>query len=410
MINLLYSYFDLDILQSVTFRAAAAAITALLISFLLGPKIIRTLQNHHIGEMIRKNGPVTHYLKAGTPTMGGIIMILSIILPSILWTKYDNAYSWTIIISTLFMAVVGFIDDYLKIVKKISKGLIARYKIIAQILVGIFISYMIFNHIDGPQIIIDTFDENGNSINISEDIPSTSISIPFIAANSPFNNDTNNDIISKGNKVANNSDGIINSFLELPKWIYVLLIITIIMATSNAINLTDGLDGLATGLSAISILTMGVIAYASGREFFSDYLNIMYIHGSDELLIFSFASVGACLGFLWYNSSPAMVFMGDTGSLALGTALGTLAILVRKEILLIIIGGVFVIEALSVIIQVLYFKYTKKKYGEGKKMFLMTPIHHHFEQKGLPESRIVVRFWIIGILLALFSLSSFKLQ
>ena len=377
MIFYLGEYFDINLLEYVTFRAAAAAITALLISFLLGPKIIRTLHNHHIGESIRENGPSSHYLKEGTPTMGGIIIILSIILPTILWSKYDNTHIWIISIATLFMGIVGFLDDYLKIVKKVSKGLIARYKLMFQILVGLFIAFMILNYIESPKIFLDII-QNEKPTSISN----TSISLPFI----------------------------MNGFMVIPKWFYVILIVTVIMATSNSVNLTDGLDGLATGLSAISILTMGAIAYASGRSDFSDYLNILYIRGADELLIFSFAAIGACLGFLWYNSRPASVFMGDTGSLALGTALGTLAILLRKEILLIIIGGVFVMESLSVIIQVLYFKYTKKKYGEGKKIFLMAPIHHHFEEKGLPESKVVVRFWIIGILLALFSLSSFKLQ
>ena len=385
MIYLIHTYFDINILQYVTFRAAGAAITALLISFLLGPKIIRTLQIHQIGEMIRKNGPHTHYLKEGTPTMGGIIMILSIILPSILWSRLDNVYSWIIIISTLFMGLIGFIDDYLKIVKKLSKGLIARYKLIAQVLTGIFIAFMILNYVESPKIFID---HNNDYI---QDISDTSISIPFMASNSK-------------------SDNTINGFLELPKWLYVILVIVVITATSNAVNLTDGLDGLATGLSAISILAMGIIAYASGRVDFSDYLNILFLKGSDELLIFSFATIGACLGFLWYNSNPATVFMGDTGSLALGTVLGTLAVLLRKEILLIIIGGLFVVESLSVIIQVIYFRYTKNKYGEGKRFFLMAPIHHHFEEQGLKESKIVIRFWIIGILLALFSLTTFKLQ
>jgi phospho-N-acetylmuramoyl-pentapeptide-transferase len=374
MIYLLYEYFDINILQYVTFRAAGAAITALLISFLLGPRIIRTLQNHQIGEIIRKDGPSSHYRKAGTPTMGGIIIILSIILPTILWSRYDNIYTWIMVIVILFMGVVGFIDDYLKIVKKISKGLIARYKLTAQILIGLFISYMIFYHVDNPVII----DYLSGKVTISN----TSISIPFI----------------------------MNGYIELPQIMYVLLIIVVVTATSNSVNLTDGLDGLATGLSAISILAMGAIAYATGRYDFSDYLNIIYIKGADELLIFSFAAIGACLGFLWFNTHPALVFMGDTGSLALGAALGTLAILLRKEILLIIVGGVFVIESLSVIIQVLYFKYSRKKYGEGKKIFLMAPIHHHFEKKGLPESRVVIRFWIIGILLILFSLTTFKLQ
>ena len=385
MILFLYEIFDINILQYVTFRAAAAAITALLISFLLGPKIIRTLHNHHIGESIRENGPSSHYLKEGTPTMGGIIIILSIILPSILWSKLDNYYSWIIIIATLFMGVIGFLDDYLKIVKKYSKGLIARYKLIAQIVTGIFIALMILNYIENPKIFIDY--ENDKIHEIAD----TSISLPFMASNS-YNEEK------------------VNGFIELPQWLYIILVVTVITATSNAVNLTDGLDGLATGLSAISILAMGAIAYASGRVDFSDYLNILYLRGSDELLIFSFATIGACLGFLWYNSNPASVFMGDTGSLALGTVLGTFAVLLRKEILLVIIGGLFVVESISVIIQVLYFRYTKNKYGEGKRFFLMAPIHHHFEQKGLLESKIVIRFWIIGILLALFSLSTFRLQ
>jgi len=376
MIYLLYEYFDINILQYVTFRAAGAAITALLISFLLGPRIIRTLQNHQIGEIIRKDGPLSHYRKAGTPTMGGIIIILSIILPTILWSRYDNIYTWIMVIVTLFMGIVGFIDDYLKIVKKISKGLIARYKLAAQIIIGLFISYMIFNYVDNPKIFIDHL--SNKMLTISN----TSISIPFI----------------------------MNGYIQLPKIIYIFLIIVVVTATSNSVNLTDGLDGLATGLSAISIFAMGAIAYATGRIDFSDYLNIIYIKGSDELLIFSFAAIGACLGFLWFNTHPALVFMGDTGSLALGAALGTLAILLRKEILLIIVGGVFVVESLSVIIQVLYFKYTRKKYGKGKKIFLMAPIHHHFEKKGWPETRVVTRFWIIGILLILFSLTTFKLQ
>ena len=385
MIYYLYTEFNINILQYVTFRAAGAAITALLISFLLGPKIIRTLQIHQIGEMIRKNGPHTHYLKEGTPTMGGIIIILSIILPSILWSKLDNYYSWIIIIATLFMGLIGFLDDYLKIVKKYSKGLIARYKLIAQIITGIFIAFMILNYIENPKIFIDYKNDQ------IHEVADTSISLPFMASNSY-------------------DEEKVNGFIELPKWLYVILVVMVITATSNAVNLTDGLDGLATGLSAISILAMGVIAYASGRVDFSDYLNILYLKGSDELLIFSFATIGACLGFLWYNSNPASVFMGDTGSLALGTVLGTFAVLLRKEILLIIIGGIFVIESVSVIIQVLYFRYTKNKYGEGKRFFLMAPIHHHFEQKGLSESKIVIRFWIIGILLALFSLSTFRLQ
>ena len=366
---------NLNIVQYISFRAIGAAITALFISFLIGPKIIRTLKNHQFGEKIRKTGPDSHLHKEGTPSMGGIIILLSIILPTILWAKLNNYFIIIIILAISWMGIIGFIDDYLKIKKNYSKGLIARYKLIGQIIIGVIISYIIiYNNLIDYNII--------SSQNTLNSITSTSISLPFIA----------------------------NGFLDVGIYLYIILVILIITGTSNAINLTDGLDGLATGLVAISTLVFAAIAYASGRIDYSNYLNIIYIPNSGELFIFCLSMIGACIGFLWYNAYPAKIFMGDIGSLALGTALGTLAVLLKKELLLIIIGGVFVIESLSVIIQVLYFKITKFKYGTGIRFFNMAPLHHHFELKGWSENHVVVRFWIIGIILALISLTTFKTQ
>jgi len=366
---------SLNIVQYISFRATGAAITALIISFLIGPIIIRTLNFHHFGEKIRKNGPDSHLRKEGTPSMGGIIILLSIILPTILWADLSNNFIVTILISITIMGIIGFIDDYLKIKKSYAKGLIARYKLIGQIFLGILVSYLILN--ENSPISYNII----NSNNIIDNISSSSISIPFIA----------------------------NGFLDI-KYLYLPLIILIITATSNAVNLTDGLDGLATGLVAISVLVLGAIAYASGRLDYSNYLNIIFIPNSGELFIFCLSVIGACIGFLWFNAYPAKVFMGDVGSLSLGAAIGTLAVLLKKEILLIIIGGVFVIESLSVIIQVIYFKITKKKLGKGKRFFKMAPLHHHFELSGWNENHVVVRFWIIGIILALLSLTTFKIQ
>ena len=372
LIQNLTNFDGYNLISSQSFRAAGSAITALIFSFLIGPKIIRTLVSHNFSETIRKNGPESHQTKKGTPTMGGIIIILSIILPTILWAKLDNLFIITILVSTIWMAIIGYIDDYLKI-KNYKKGLIARYKLLGQFILGVFIYYMIFYSNINYYIV--------NLDNTLESIPTSSISIPFIA----------------------------NGFFDLNIF-YIPLILIIITATSNAVNLTDGLDGLATGLTAISTLVFGAIAYASGRIDFSNYLNIIYIPQIGELFIFSLSLIGACIGFLWFNAYPAKIFMGDVGSLSLGSALGTLAILLKKEILLIIIGGIFVVESASVIIQVLYFKYTKIKTGTGKRFFKMAPLHHHLELSGWPETHVVIRLWIIGVILALFSLTTFKIQ
>ena len=351
-----------NLFEYITFRAAIASITALIISFIIGPWVIHILHKNHIGEEIRQAGPKSHMEKEGTPTMGGVIILMAVLLPTLLFAKVNSVLIQIIVFATIWMGIIGFIDDYLKVVKKIKRGLIARYKLAGQILLGCIVSFWIFNT---P----DFIDFN------------TKTTVPFFK----------NVEIDFG-------------------LLYPLMVILVITGTSNAVNLTDGLDGLLAGLLAICFTVFSAIAYISGRIDFSDYLNILYIPGAGELTIFTAAMAGACIGYLWFNSYPAEVFMGDTGSLSTGAALGTLAILLKKELLLLIIGGVFVWEALSVIIQVSYFRYTKEFSGTGKKFFMMAPIHHHFELKGWPESKVVIRFWIIGLLLALFSLTTFKIR
>ena len=356
------AFSPLNVFQYITFRSAAAAILALFISFILGPVIIRKLRQNQIGEEIREHGPESHIKKRGTPTMGGLIILTAIILPTLLLADLQNSYVQIILISIIWMGLIGFLDDYLKTIKKIKSGLVAKYKLAGQISLGAIITFWIYNT---PAW--DNF--------------RTVTSVPFL------------------------KDAVVDFGL-----LYPIIIILVITGSSNAVNLTDGLDGLASGLLAICFTVFSAIAYISGRVDFSDYLNIIYLPGVGELTIFSAACVGACIGYLWFNAAPAEVFMGDVGSLSTGAALGTLAILLKKEFLLVIIGGVFVAEALSVILQVSYFRYTKRKYGEAKKLFLMTPFHHHLELKGYPESRIVIRFWIVGLLLALLTLTTFKIR
>ena len=352
----------LNIFQYITFRATSAAILALLLSFLIGPWIIRLLERHQIGEEIRTDGPQSHLRKQGTPTMGGVIILIAVIVPTLLFARLDNTYILIILLAVSWMGLIGFIDDYLKTIRKTKSGLVAKYKLAGQIILGLAVSAWIFL---APEF---------------HDMRSVT-SIPFLK----------------------------NYELDFGL-LYPLFIILIITGFSNAVNLTDGLDGLAAGLSAIAFMVFAGIAYLSGRVDFSDYLNIMYLPGAGELTIFAAAMTGASLGYLWFNSAPAQIFMGDTGSLATGAALGTLAVLLKKEILLLIIGGVFVIEVASVMLQVGYFQWTKKRTGEGKRIFKMAPIHHHFELSGWPETKVVIRFWIIGILLALLSFGTFKIR
>lgn len=357
------------VVKYITFRSAAAAITALLISFVAGPRLILYLKKKQIGEQskVELNGIGNHKLKAGTPTMGGIIVLSSLLIPTLLWGDVKNAYVILIFIVTFWMGLVGFWDDYLKVVKRKPKGLIARWKLVGQIAIGIFLGAIIYF---SPEIFDTTFK-----------IYNTLTTVPF-AKNINFD----------------------FGFFYIP------VVVFIITATSNAVNLTDGLDGLAIGTVGIAFLALSIITYITGNILYSDYLNIIYLRGSGELTIFCAALVGSSLGFLWYNSYPAQIFLGDTGSLALGGALGGLIILIKKEFLLPIIGGIFFAETLSVILQVAYFKYTKRKYGEGRRLFLISPLHHHFEKKNIHEAKIVVRFYIIAVILAILTMTTFKIR
>jgi len=340
----------------ITFRSAAAAVTALLVTFLIGPAIIRWLRRKELGEEIRHDGPETHLAKAGTPTMGGMIILIAILVPVLLFARLDNLYIQLMIGATIWMGFIGFIDDWLKVVKKKPKGLVGRYKLAGQIIWGLVVGLAV------------TFSGE------YEGVRWYSI-VPFF-----------------------------KHLLVNFGWFYIPMVIFVITATSNAVNLTDGLDGLAIGLVAIAALAWAGMSYVTGRVDFSEYLSVFYLKGAGELTIYCAALIGASLGFLWYNSHPAEVFMGDTGALSLGTAIGTLAVLLKKELLLPVVGGVFMAEVVSVILQVGSYKW------RGKRIFKMAPLHHHFELLGWPEEKVVARFWIIGILLALISLGTFKVR
>jgi phospho-N-acetylmuramoyl-pentapeptide-transferase len=361
-INKIYAPPGFNIFRYLTFRSALAAITALFLAFYLGPKIIRFLHKNQIGEAKKEDAPQTHWSKAGTPTMGGLIIIFSVVVPVLLWGDLKSIYIILILAGTVWLSLVGFLDDYLKVVKKYPNGLIGRYKLLGQFIIGLVVGAVIY------------FSPEFSGFN-------TLTTVPFLK----------------------------NVNLDL-SILYIPVVIFIVTATSNAVNLTDGLDGLAVGVIAIVMIALAILSYVSGNAIFSDYLNIIYLPGSGELTVFVAALVGASLGFLWFNSYPAQVFMGDTGSLALGGAFGILAVLIRKELFIPILGGVFFMETISVIIQKTYFKYTKKKYGQGKRVFKMAPIHHHFELLGWAEPKIVVRFYIIAIILAIVSLVSFKIR
>jgi phospho-N-acetylmuramoyl-pentapeptide-transferase len=357
------------VFQYISFRAAAAAITALLISFYFGPKIIKKLQKNQLGEQAKKELQEVgnHSLKAGTPTMGGLIVLLSLLVPTLLWANITNMFIILIFITTAWLGAVGFLDDYLKVVKKLPKGLIGRYKIVGQVGIGLIVGGTIYFF---PELFSDGF----------ADIKSMT-TVPFTKN---FNFDFG--------------------------YLYIPMVVFIITATSNAVNLTDGLDGLAIGTVGIATIAMLIFTYITGNAVYSDYLNIMFIRGSSELTIFCAALLGASLGFLWFNSYPAQVFMGDTGSLALGGALGVLSILIKKEFLLPVVGGIFLAETLSVMIQVAYFKYSKKKYGKARRVFKMAPLHHHFEKSGWHESKIVSRFYIIAVMLAIIAMTTLKVR
>jgi phospho-N-acetylmuramoyl-pentapeptide-transferase len=347
----------LNVFQYITFRAAYAAVTALLISFVFGDWMIRKLEALQLGETIREEGPEHHAKKAGTPTMGGVLILTSIVIPTLLWGDLTNRSVLICLVGTVWMGLIGFVDDWLKVVKKRPKGMIGRFKLAGQVGFSLLLYFSIRYF-------------------WADEFPQTEIVIPFLK----------NVVVDIG-------------------WLSLPLMIFVVTGTSNAVNLTDGLDGLAIGLSAFAFIGFAALAYVTGNVIFADYLNILYLPGTGELTVYCAAVVGASLGFLWFNAHPARVFMGDTGSLALGGALGTVAILVKRELLLVVIGGMFVVEAVSVILQV-----TSFRWRGGKRIFRMAPLHHHFELSGWSETQVVVRFWLIGILLLLLSMSSIKLQ
>ena len=399
------------VFQYITFRAAFALIGSLIISMIIGKRIIQKLQLLQVGEIVRDLGLQGQVEKQGTPTMGGLIILAAILIPTLLFAKLDNIYIILMIVSTILLGLIGFIDDYIKVFKKNKEGLAGRFKIMGQVVVGILVgSILYFNegvvvkqkifnetapaHIS-RELVNDEVKESSENYTW-EKVKSTVTTIPFMK-NNEFNYSS---LTSWAGEYAYVLGGIV----------FILIVIIIITAVSNGANMTDGLDGLATGTSAIIGITLAVFAYVSGNTVFADYLNIMYIPESGELVVFIAAFVGGCIGFLWYNSYPAQVFMGDTGSLALGGIIAVFALAVRKELMIPLLCGIFLVENLSVMIQVGYFKYTKKKFGEGKRVFLMAPLHHHFQKKNMHEAKIVARFWIVGIMLALLTFVTLKLR
>lgn len=391
MLNYLFEYLNqidfpgAGLFQYISFRAGMAALLSLLITITFGKQLINMLRRYQLGESIRDLGLEGQMEKKGTPTMGGIIIISGIIIPTLLLADLSNIYILLLILSALWMGAIGFLDDYLKVKKQNKEGLRGKFKIIGQVGLGLLVGLVMVFHED---VVVRDF--SGEAFKDENSLLTT---IPFIA-NNEFQ-----------------YDWLLPEFLTDYSWmLYVAVVIFIITAVSNGANITDGLDGLAAGTCAIIGLTLAVLAYVSGNAIFADYLNIMFIPNSGELVIFCTAFVGACIGFLWYNAYPAQVFMGDTGSLSLGGIIAVLAFVIRKELLIPALCGILVIENLSVIIQVAYFKYTKKKYGEGKRVFLMSPLHHHYQKKGIHEAKIVGRFWIVGILLAIFTLATLKIR
>ena len=383
-----FDLFGVGVFQYISFRAGLAVLISLLITITFGQRLISLLKAFQLGESIRDLGLSGQMEKQGTPTMGGIIILLGIIIPTLLFADLTNIYILLLIISAIWMGSIGFIDDFLKIKKKNKEGLRGKFKIIGQVALGLLVGGTMVFH---PDIVVREF--NSNDISLYNDIKSSATTIPFF----------------KNNEFQ--YSWLLPDFLSEYAWVvYILMVTFIVTAVSNGVNITDGIDGLAAGTTAIIAMSLAILAYLSGNVIFSNYLNIMYIPNSGELVIFCAALVGACIGFLWYNAFPAQVFMGDTGSLALGGIVAVLAMVVRKELLIPLLCGIFFIELLSVIIQVGYFKYTKSKFGEGQRVFLMSPIHHHFQKKGLHESKIVTRFWTVGILLAVLTLATLKLR
>ena len=392
-----YDFPGAGLFQYISFRAAMAIITSLLVSLVFGGKIINIIRNKQIGEQVRELGLAGEESKKGTPTMGGLIILAAILIPTLLFTKLDNIYIIIMIVSTLWLGAIGFIDEYIKVYKKDKEGLAGRFKILGQVGIGLIVGLVMVFHGD---IVVK---EDVKITSESQVIGTVDVAQKSLKTTTPFfkNNEFNYESITSW----------MGDTAKDYAWIFfILMVVIIITAVSNGANMTDGLDGLATGTSAIIGATLTIFAYVSGNIIAADYLNIMYIPNTGELVIYMSAFVGACVGFMWYNSYPAQVFMGDTGSLALGGIIAVVAILIRKELLIPILCGIFLIENVSVMLQVGYFKYTKKKYGVGKRVFKMAPLHHHYQKLGMHESKIVTRFWIVGIMLAVITVVTLKLR
>ncbi|MFC2151272.1 phospho-N-acetylmuramoyl-pentapeptide-transferase [Bacteroidota bacterium] len=416
MLYYLFAYlnkFDIPgagMFQYISFRSALTVITSLIISMIFGKRIINFLRKQQIGEEIRDLGLDGQMSKKGTPTMGGIIILGSIIIPTLLFADILNIYVFLMLITTAWLGFIGFLDDHIKILQKNKKGLAGKFKIVGQVGLGLIVGLTLYlsddvvvrenvvakQNVTSVQIVEGIDNTEENTQNLAQDIKSTKTTIPFFK-NNEFDYEYLVSFLGKHSQKA--------------AWIvFVIVVILIVTAVSNGANLTDGLDGLATGTSAIIGATLGILAYVGGNVIYSDYLNIMYIPSSGELVVFMSAFIGATIGFLWYNSYPAQVFMGDTGSLSLGGIIAVFAIIIRKELLIPILCGIFLMENLSVVMQVAYFKYTKRKFGEGKRIFKMSPLHHHYQIKGYPEPKIVMRFMIVGIILAVFTIVTLKIR
>lgn len=394
------------VFQYISFRTAMAVIISLVITTVFGRQLINLLKKKQVGETIRDLGLEGEKEKEGTPTMGGLIIIGGILVPTLLFARLDNIYVQIMIVTTLWMGAIGFMDDYIKVFRRNKAGLAGKSKVIGQVGLGIIIACTMYFHPDivvreqvtNPDLVTESVRETRNestgAVKYTQDVKSTKTNIPFLK-NNEF------DYSRVLSVFGWTGEGV--TFL-----VFLIVVVFIVTAVSNGANITDGIDGLATGTSSIIGLTLAILAYVSGNVIFSDYLNIMYIPNSGELVIFAGAFVGACVGFLWYNSYPAQVFMGDTGSLAIGGIIAAFAILIRKELLIPVLCGVFLIENLSVIMQVSWFKYTKKKFGEGRRIFLMSPLHHHYQMKGYHEAKIVIRFMIVGVILAVLTIVTLK--
>lgn len=413
MLYYLFQYLDryidfpgAGVFQYISFRAGMAIILSLLISAVLGKRLINVLRRLQVGESIRDLGLEGQMEKKGTPTMGGLIILGSILLPVLLLARLDNVYVLLMLVSTIGLGLIGFLDDYIKVFKKNKEGLAGRFKIVGQVSIGLLVGAVLYFHPDVTmrrKIVTADQRVSTSGIQTIQDIDAKYVDVNTQVTTIPF---VKTHEFNYSKILAFLGDG-----YEKYGWlIFIPICIFIITAVSNGANITDGIDGLATGTSAIIGIALGIFAYISGNTIFADYLNIMYIPNSGELVVFTAAFVGACIGFLWYNAYPAQVFMGDTGSLAIGGIIATLAICIRKELMIPILCGIFLVENLSVMLQVSYFKYTKKKYGEGRRIFKMSPLHHHYQKVGMHEAKIVSRFWIVGIGLAILTLITLKLR